>query len=64
MNKDTDMIYSPTEHIPLGKPVKLPGGGHALCVKYKKRNGKAVTETVPLDQLHELVAAGLSVPRE
>lgn len=63
MKQDSKLIYSPKEKIPLGEPVILPGGGHGLCVKWK-RGHKEVTETIALDKIHELVAQGVSDARE
>ena len=48
------LIYSPKERIPLGEPVRVPGGGHGIRFKWK-RGKKNVTEVVALDKLHELV---------
>lgn len=52
--KDTALIYSPTERIPIGEPVILPDGAHGIRFKYKRKKHN-VTEVVPLDKLHELV---------
>lgn len=57
MEKNTQLIYSPIERIPIGEPVILPNGGHGIRLKWKRGN-KAVTEVVTLDKLHELVLQG------
>ena len=44
----------PGKKIPLGEPVILPNGAHGLRIKWK-RGKKDVTETVPLDKIHELI---------
>lgn len=49
------LIYTPLEHIPIGEPLLLPGGGHGLRLKRKRKSGE-VTETVSLDSIHELIA--------
>ena len=54
MPKPKQMIYSPTEKIPIGEAVTLPNGGHGIRFKWKRKTGD-VTETVALDKLHELV---------
>lgn len=54
MQSNKNMIYSPEEKIPLGEPVILPNGAHGLRIKWK-RGKKDVTETVPLDKIHELI---------
>lgn len=59
MQEATQLIYSPEEHIPIGEPVILPGGGHGIRFKRKRKTGD-VTEIVPLDKLHELVVQGKS----
>ena len=55
--QESGLIYSPIEHIPIGEPVILPNGGHGIRLKWRKGK-KNVTETVTLDELHELVAQG------
>ena len=55
--KNTGLIYSPEERIPIGEPVILPNGGHGIRLKWKRQN-KFVTEVVALDKLHELVMQG------
>ena len=55
--KDTALIYSPEEKIPIGEPVILPNGGHGIRLKWR-RGKKDVTEVVTLDMLHELVVQG------
>ena len=57
MEKNTQLIYSPIERIPIGEPVILANGGHGIRLKWKRGN-KAVTEVVTLDKLHELVLQG------
>ncbi len=57
MTESHNLIYTPQKKIPIGEPVILPNGSHGISFKWK--HGKnAVTETVPLDTLHELVAQG------
>lgn len=55
--KETVLIYSPEEKIPIGEPVILSNGGHGIRLKWR-RGKKVVTEVVTLDKLHELVAQG------
>ena len=55
--KETGLIYSPEENIPIGEPVILPTGGHGIRLKWR-RGKKDVTEVVTLDKLHELVVQG------
>lgn len=52
--RNSRLIYSPIEHIPIGEPVILPSGGHGIRLKWRRGN-RDVTETVTLDKLHELV---------
>ena len=57
MGENSQLIYSPNEHIPIGEPVVLAGGSQ--CIRFKwKRGKKYVTELVSLDKLHELVVQG------
>lgn len=59
MKKNPKLIYSPRESIPIGEPVVLPGGVHAL--RFQRRRGEAtVTETVPLDVIHDLITGKIS----
>lgn len=53
--EDGKLIYSPRERIPIGEPVIMPDGAHGIRFKRKRKSGD-VTETVPLDTLHELVS--------
>ena len=51
---ENELVYSPVEHIPIGEAVDLPGGGHGIRLKWK-RGKRTVSETIPLDKLHELI---------
>lgn len=51
MNEPRQLVYSPTQKIPIGEPVILPSGAHGIRFKYKRK-----TEVVSLDKLHEVVA--------
>lgn len=55
--KESVLIYSPEEKIPIGEPVILPNGGHGIRLKWR-RGKKSITEVVALDKLHELVVQG------
>lgn len=63
MGNNSNLIYSPRESIPIGEPVVLPGGVHAL--RFKHGHGEAaVMETVPLDVIHDLIAKAGKISKQ